>query len=214
MPGKISRELIAKMILSGINKAHKDYEEWSGGDWLWNAPEYLLTTYIARSIADIDCTKYITLENSASDAIKDAGAFTRGRLSHKARPNGRIDILLWWGAKCSPRAVIEVKHNVYSYAQLRHDVDRIENILVKNQANSSLQFGALAFYIVSEDSKQSPMKTASKRIRTILDNIEEAAKDDLSESFQVKLFTKLHEEEDSAWTAACLMLIPKRSYSG
>ena len=136
MPKKISRELIADRILYGIKKAQKDYKEWSDGDWLYYAPEYLLTTYIARSIADIDCTKYITLENSTSGAIKNAGAYTRGSLSHKVRQYGRIYILLWWGTIYKgnliyPKVMIEVKHRVYSFEQLKHDIDRIEKIVLK-----------------------------------------------------------------------------------
>lgn len=33
---------VTKNILEGIKKAEKDYREWSGDDWLWRAPEYLL----------------------------------------------------------------------------------------------------------------------------------------------------------------------------
>jgi len=214
MPWQISQKLIAEKILSGIEKAQKEYDEWSGGDPFWTAPEYLLTTNIARSIADIDCTKYITLENSTSGAIKDAGAFTRGCLSRKARPHGRVDILLWWGTTYNngniyPRAVIEVKHNVYSYAHIAHDIDRIEKVVLKNYSGNTLQFGAIAFYTARDDGK---IKTASEKIQYILDKIEsEAKKDKRLKKFHVKLVNKLHKDGDSAWTAACLMLIPQNN---
>ena len=49
MSKQISLDLIIKAIISSIEQAQEDYESWSGGDWLWNAPEYLLTTSIAKS---------------------------------------------------------------------------------------------------------------------------------------------------------------------
>ena len=35
---------IANKTLAGISKAQKDYEDWTGGYWLWEAPEYMITT--------------------------------------------------------------------------------------------------------------------------------------------------------------------------
>ena len=32
---------VANKILAGISKAQKDYEDWTGGYWLWEAPEYM-----------------------------------------------------------------------------------------------------------------------------------------------------------------------------
>ena len=46
---------IANKTLAGISKAQKEYEDWTGGYWfwLWEAPEYMVTTYIARQISII-----------------------------------------------------------------------------------------------------------------------------------------------------------------
>lgn len=211
MPRQISREKVAECILSGINKAHKDYCAWSGGDWLDEAPEYLMTTYIARSIAENDCTKYITLENNARNALRDARAITRGRLNNLIRPDGRVDIVLWWGkitaGEIRPRAVIEVKRNVYSYAYIKADLDRINEMLSKNSSNSSMQFGAVAFYIDEENKR----KKAVEKIDTILSNIRTQANDEYAGQYKIKLVHKHKEVEGCAWTSACLMLVRNKT---
>jgi gamma-glutamyl:cysteine ligase YbdK (ATP-grasp superfamily) len=84
---------------------------------------------------------------------------------------------------------------------------------IKNYPNNTFQFGAIAFYTARDDGKR---KTASEKIGSILNNIESQAKNYLSESYTVKLVSKLHKDknEESAWTAACLMLIPKNNTGG
>ena len=107
MAGPLSIEDIVSAALKGIATAQKEYLAWSD-DWLWCAPEYFSTVYVAREIGKIASPKYITLENNAASAIEDAGAKGRGKLHSAIRPNGRFDILLWWG-NGKPRAPIEVK---------------------------------------------------------------------------------------------------------
>ena len=38
-------DVIAKKTRAGISKAQDDYEYWTGGSWLWEAPEYMVTVY-------------------------------------------------------------------------------------------------------------------------------------------------------------------------
>ena len=47
-------EEIIDAALAGIKQSQEQYEEWSHGDWLWNAPEYLITVNVANKIAEID----------------------------------------------------------------------------------------------------------------------------------------------------------------
>ena len=47
MGKQLSINAIVKAAIKAVDKAHKDYESWSGGYWLWNAPEYLSTVYVA-----------------------------------------------------------------------------------------------------------------------------------------------------------------------
>ena len=71
---------IVNRILDGISKAQKHYETWTGGYWLWEAPEYVVTTYIARHISKInDRPFYLTLENNVRNAIDAAGGLPPGR---------------------------------------------------------------------------------------------------------------------------------------
>ena len=50
--GPVPIESVIKKTIRAISRAQNDYEEWSQF-WLWQAPEYMLTTYIAREIATI-----------------------------------------------------------------------------------------------------------------------------------------------------------------
>lgn len=70
---------IIKKTLSGITKAHKDYEKWSGL-WLWKAPEYMITTYIAKEIATLE-PGYVFLEQNAKESIKEAGGVGQGNVA-------------------------------------------------------------------------------------------------------------------------------------
>ena len=60
---------VIKKTLSGIAKAQRDYETWSGDLWLWEAPEYMLTTYIAKELWTIPGSKYLTLEPNVRRAF-------------------------------------------------------------------------------------------------------------------------------------------------
>jgi len=51
MPRSVAGPTITGAILKGIKQAQRDYSTWSGGYWLWQAPEYFLVTYIAQQIS-------------------------------------------------------------------------------------------------------------------------------------------------------------------
>ena len=147
--GPLPIETIIKKTFKAINKAQSDYEKWTGGFWLWEAPEYMLTTYIAREISTIrNHTYYLTLENSVREALGDAGGLNRGRPLNALRLNGRMDILLW-RANDTPRVAIEVKNQVSSFLQIKDDVDRICSLLKKR--NNTFQCGLMTFYTSCRD---------------------------------------------------------------
>ncbi|MGO9007189.1 MAG: hypothetical protein ACLQIQ_18190 [Beijerinckiaceae bacterium] len=127
MAAPVSEDDIVAASLKGIVAAQNAYEAWSG-EWLWRAPEYLSTVYVAREIGKLSAG--ITLENSARSAIKDAGAKGRGKLHSHIRDKGRFDLLLWWG-NGTPRAPIEVKCQVLSIYKIRRDIKRIVAVLKK-----------------------------------------------------------------------------------
>jgi len=203
MPAQIPIESIIKRTLDGISKAQKDYEDWSGGDWVWNAPEYMLTTYIAQKLSKTQGAKFITLENGAKSALTSAGAIGKGKLHSKIRSNGRFDILLWWGNN-SPRAVIEVKNQVECLHTIKKDLDRIKEVLKRKKNDSSFQFGLMAYYTsCCDNKKQSAEECLSNRIK----NICEGARELLGDGFTISEHSKqIKTEDDSAWVSTLLLI--------
>ena len=203
MPAQIPIDTIMNKILDGIVQAQKDYVEWSGGDWLWNAPEYMLNVYIAQKISIIDGAKYITIENSAKSAMDDAGARGKGKLHSKIRPKGRFDALLWWGAY-TPRAVIEVKNQIGSVKGIKDDLIRISKVLERKREESSFQFGVAAYYTSCCDNNKF---TAKERLKKRIANIYKGALDLLGDENEITPYSKnIRVEDDSAWVAAALLI--------
>ena len=133
---------VIENILKGIARAQREYERWSGC-WVWEAPEYLLTTCVATEISSYRQVSYsVTLENSVRAAIDDAGGMGQGRPRNDLRPDGKFDILLWW-ANDTPRTVIEVKRHVRRFRDIRSDVARICSVL--DQADT-IRNGLVAYY--------------------------------------------------------------------
>ena len=154
------KKTVIENTLKGISKSVKTYSAWSGWDdgyWLVDAPEYLITTYIANEIATYRRMKYyITLEQGTRAAMSDAGGMKQGQPRKDLRLNGRVDIVLWW-ADGSPRIVIEVKNHIYGYWQINKDVARICSVL---DQNNSIRRGLAAFY--TSDLKEKLSKRISR----------------------------------------------------
>lgn len=204
MSGKISMPAIARGAIAGIVKAQREYEKWSGGEWLWCAPEYIATAFVAQEISKLDGAQYVTVEHGAKNAIEDAGARGRGKLHHKIRANGRFDILLWWGDE-TPRAPIEVKCQVTQLTKIKADLQRIEKVIHRSKTDSSIQFGMIVFYSSCRDAKGFFAKEIlSKR----LENINRDCKA-LLPSCTVKLSSsRIYTDKDSAWVASAVVLQP------
>ncbi len=202
MPGQVSIDCIEGAILEGIVKAHKDYETWTGGDWLWNAPEYLLTTYVAQSISSTDGTKYISLENNVKSGMEDAGAVGSGRLHSDLRHNGRFDILLWW-AGGDPRAAIEVKKQIFGYSNLEKDVKRLKEALRRKKGDSTLQFSMIVYYTACQvRGDGSPVDKIMKRVSGVEDGIKSSMP-----GFRIKQrMTDVYEDGDSAWVGCVVTM--------
>ena len=198
---------IIKRSLKGVIKAQKHYEYWSGGCWLWEAPEYLVTTYIARQISRIeDADYYVTVEHKVRDAIEDAGGLGRGRPPHALRLDGRFDILLWNGEK--PSAVTEVKNQVFSSSQLRSDVARICAVLDPRRAEG-IQGGLLAFY--TSKYLNGDENGVKRFVADRLDRIEAETRQFVEETgrtWVVGKRSKVKRVEDSAWAAAVFHIGP------
>jgi hypothetical protein len=207
MVGPLSTEDIVTASLKGVVVAQKTYEEWSG-EWLWKAPEYLTTVFVAQKLAKLSAPKYITLENSVGKAIEGAGAKGRGKFHSKMRENGRFDILLWW-KNGTPRAPIEVKCQVLKFDKIRTDVERISEVINRNKSKSTIAFGVVAFY--SSCGKDHTF-SAKEKLEKSLENILQDAKELVGSSCHVSLEkTRTYLSDNSAWAGAAIVLKPKNA---
>ena len=132
-------------ILAAIKSAEKEYGDWSNGESLYYAPEYFITTSIARKIRGIRSHDlWVTMEHGIKDAVQQANALKPGRPSRKLQLSGRYDLVIW-RKNNTPRFVVEVKHNVTGYNKaLQKDVSRICEAF--SNPKNKMQCGMLAFY--------------------------------------------------------------------
>ncbi|MEI7844033.1 MAG: hypothetical protein WCI39_13495 [Gallionellaceae bacterium] len=206
MPAQVSIATIARGAVNGIVKAQRACEKWSGGEWLWCAPEYIATVFVAQEISKLDGSKYVTVEHGANAAIADAGARGRGKLHHKIRANGRFDILLWWADE-TPRAPIEVKCQVTKIDKIKADLQRIGRVINQRKEDSSFQFGVVVFYSSCKDGK---VLTAKERLTSQLLNINTGCKELLPRCTVKMSSSKIYTDGDSAWVASAIVLQPTK----
>lgn len=204
MPLQIPINFIIDKVLHGIAQAQKDYSQWSDNEWLWNAPEYMLSTYVAQKIWGLDGAKYITLENNVKSAVEDAGIMPTGKLHPDLRASGRFDIMLWWGDG-SPRAPIEIKNQVDNFKVIRNDLLRIKKVLELRSGTSSFQFGVIAFY-TSVSVKNESIASSQNRITEILNRIFDCANEFVGPKLHLKPFKNVYVEGDSAWAVVALLI--------
>lgn len=207
--GPVPIKAIIKKTRSGIVKAQKDYEAWSGGLWLFEAPEYMLTMYIAKELWTLSGRKkprlYLTLESNVRGVLKDAGGMGRGKISEAARPGGRSDIMLWWGSNDMPRVVIEVKRWVSDSAtEIKQDIERINTMLRKR--DNSFQCGLVAFYTSRWD-REGDGEGARSTIKDRLENIEQETRKILGKERDLfRHDSRIKVAGDSAWVASVLQI--------
>ena len=200
---RIPIKRVIKKTLSGIVKAQKDYETWSGGYWLCVAPEYMLTMYIAKEIWAIPGSKYLTLESNVRENMSEAGGFGKGRLPENVRPDGRSDITLWW-PDATPRAIIEVKKQISTVTQIKDDIGRIKYTL-RNRGNT-FRCGLIAFYTSLGD-RGEDRKQVKSRIKERLGVIESGTRDILEAKYRLsRRDTDIIVDGDSAWVASVLKI--------
>ena len=119
---------IENAALRGIAKSHEEYTAWSGGCWLYEAPEYLITTNIVREIwrsfkqGHRSPNYFLTLEEKVRNVCECA----EGEI-------GNVDIALWDPAppktQRSCRAIVEVKKQISCFEHIRDDIQRICDLL-------------------------------------------------------------------------------------
>ena len=206
MPKQISIAKIMDAAIKGISNAQRDYEIWSGGLWLWEAPEYLAGTYLAQEIARVagkDGPWYLTMEHSTKQAIEDAGAAGSGKLHRKIRPKGRFDLLLWWGSE-TPRAPIEIKCQVTEFEKIRADIERLEKVIHRKESESSFQFGMSVFYTSAKDRTG---KAAKEKTERRIAQIISAARSHIGADTELVVKkSAIKMVDDSAWSVVALVL--------
>ena len=197
---------IIKKTLSGITKAHKDYEKWSGLR-LCEAPEYMITTYIAREIATLQ-PDYLTLEQNARESIDDGGGPGKGRqpsgqsTKYSKYQKGRFDIVVWEG---DTPVIIEVKNQPHGFSGKQHgikgDVDNICRVL---KGENSFQYGLVAYYsALKEINSVSAVERTSNRV----DYIKSAAEKHIKEKKKgLKLRQYLSHPKPNAWIGVVLQI--------
>lgn len=195
----ISINEVVDSTLYGIKESMETYKNWSGGEWLWNAPEYLITIKIAENIFKIKGIKYITLEDKVSLILKESNICIKD-LKIK-RINGKYDMVLW-NIDEMPRAIIEIKNKVYSYKKIAKDIERIKDSLKNKKSKTSLKFGIMAFYISREFKKGNAKEKIEARIRTIYEEL----KKNLDISSELLYQMEKDDTDNNAYAAVAILL--------
>ena len=194
---------IIKKTLLGISKAQKDYKKWSNY-WLWTAPEYMITTYIAKEISTLG-VYYLTLEQNADETIDEAGGPGSGRMTPEMRKKlnkGRFDIVVWDGD--TPIIIIEVKKQPRGFYNIESDVDNICRVL-KGKKNY-LQYGLIAYYAAWKETSD---ESAEGRTLGKVEAIKCEAYDHVNKRWGLKPQQYLSHPESNAWIGVVLKISKK-----
>ena len=211
----IKREKVLESIISGIEKARTDYEHWTG--WhpdhapsCYRVPEYMLTTYIAKSISggDPGSEYWVTLESNVIDTVRDAGGFKPGKRSNALSRQGRFDIVLWSTNK--PQAVIEVKMREWNRVAIHGIMPDVERISATLKSAKGIQYGVLALYLRRFNSTRG---SAVDKLETVGSNIASHAKE-IVESKGLRFKRTLGEmevDDKQAFRTELLVITKKRN---
>ena len=131
---------VAKRTLMGISQARKDYGKWSCGKDLNCAPEYIITTSIARAVSSLD-NACVTVETIVRDKT--------------------VDIVLWENK--NKKVIIEVKKTTNRHGRIKGDFYKVCDLLRREK---NLQFGLVAYYI-SDSERMSTERNIKQNINEI-----------------------------------------------
>lgn len=167
---KVSYKTVRGKILDGIQHSTRLYKSWSN-DWpFYYAPEYLMTIEIARKIRGIRKWElWTTPEWSVRETLSEAKGMRQGRPESALRLQGRYDIVVW-RANNTPRFVIEVKHRVVGFSQIKDDVSRICTAF-KNP-KLKMQCGFIVFWSEAYEGREGDARIMiNKRVEKIFDQV-------------------------------------------
>ena len=194
---------IANLTLAGIAEAQAAYKHWTGGRGLWQAPDHMVTTYIAKHLSDIEDTSfYLTLDHPVRDAIGQAGALPDGRPRNALRPNGKFDLLVWT-VNGRPGVLVEVKKQVKRFSGIKADVSRICTLL--RIPDTSFRCGFIAYYTSCGDRNgELPKDVVRERVEAVANDVKQVTNEN---GLTFKRYPGHIEGDDSdAWTAEVLKI--------
>jgi len=198
---EISKKNIIESTLNGIDESMNIYQEWSDGEWLWNAPEYFIVVKIAENISKLYGKKYITLEDNVETILNIAKA--KGSKSDVVRKNGRFDIVVW-GERGRPRVIIEVKNSVYRKGKIEEDIRRIKEVLKRKKSKSTIEFGLIAFYVDRTYKTKNAKQKIEDKVNSLFEEIKEGNKD-----INFEIFFRGNEiikDDTDAWASVVIVM--------
>jgi len=192
-------ERIMDAALKGVKRAWNDYYRFSGGVWLWAAPEYYVTANIFNSLGRLGLL--VSLEEKLKDIIQCSNSTCPGRYPKELSFGYKSDISIWW-ADGTLRGIVEVKLLRFGNSTaISKDLERICKLLElkRKNGNSTIQFGLLVAYT---DAHDGDFILAKEKIEEQLDNVEKLISErcneyDLTAKFEKEI--KVVPSEDSAW---------------
>ena len=208
---KVSLQKIMESIILGAKKAWKNYYEFSGGDWLLEAPEYYLTSKVFDSLGKL---VIVELEPKIKDTFDNSGGKKTGKPPKNLNLRGRFDISIWW-KRGYPRGVLEVKklpnpsqkQNI-TYTGVQNDLKEVVHTLRHVNNNSTIQFGGCIIYTEATNGSKSSEEIVSNRLTKIKSFYKNAAKEN-NFSFYSDKYIKGVKEEEKTWGIICCLLVKK-----
>lgn len=157
---------LVNALISGGEKAFRNFYRLSNGAWLDHAPEYFLTTHAAGAFHGSEKTS-AWLEASVFETRAEAAAINRGRPHAEERRNGRYDIVLYW-ANGTPRAAIEVKSPLWyaDSSRLKPDFSRLCKTLGA-AADSTFQFCVFLYYASVAEPERTHSSARERMLETV-----------------------------------------------
>lgn len=141
-----SNDKVLETALSAMMTAGVQYEKWTKGNYApWQAPEYVYTTSIAKSVAGLPFKPGVYCEFNSAKAISWANKEEFGRKLAKLTRKSRSDILVT-NANDDFKYLIEVKRRVWTKNVLKNDMVRIPDLIGPKKA-STISSGASVFFI-------------------------------------------------------------------
>ena len=153
------REKLRDAVLAGIKKAQKAYLD-IYGDWVEEASEYWITTYVAKEVAARLKTRWVGVEISSNLVRKLAPKPKPGNVSELAKDK-KHDIVVFFQNrnKQKPFAVIEMKS--VSQGARKAPLDDVRKVIAILKA-TSMRFGVVGYYFCARKDRRGQRSAADK----------------------------------------------------